>query len=198
MKNISLVINAILIVAVAVLFYLQLGGKNDNKSKTQNIVTSSEGLNIVYFNSDSLLSNYKMYEDERKELETMSLEYEKKLSVDQKTFEKEAREFQQRAEFLTITDREARQEKLMRKQQDLMQLQEQLTGQLARDEAAVTEKIYESIEVYLKEFVQDKNISYVFSYARGGGIWYANVANDITNELIEELNKRYAEKKKAE
>jgi len=198
MKQINLIINVILSVAVAILFVLHFssGGK---KSSSGNVSANlnAEGLNIVFFNADTLLANYKMYDDEKAELLSKSTEYEKKFANDQRTFEKEAREFQQRAEFLTITDREARQEKLVRKQQELMQLQEKLSGQMARDEAEMTEKIFETIEAYLKEYVADKNINYVLSYSRGGGIWYANEAHDVTSDLLEELNKRYKAKKKA-
>ncbi|MFN4123776.1 MAG: OmpH family outer membrane protein [Flavobacteriales bacterium] len=196
-NNTSLIFNVVLTIAVVVLFILQFTSKPSKSGPTSSGSTSSgEGLNIVYFNADSLLANYKMYDTEREELKKKSQEYENRLAGDQRTFEKEAREFQQRAEFLTITDREARQEKLMRKQQELMQLQEKLSGQLMRDEAEMTERIFDTIEAYLKEYVADRNIHYILSYSRGGGIWYANSENDITDDLIAELNKRYEKAKK--
>lgn len=196
-NNTSLIFNVVLSIAVVVLFILQFTNKPGKSTPTSaGTNNSGEGLNIVYFNADSLLANYKMYDTEREELKKKSQEYENRLAGDQRTFEKEAREFQQRAEFLTITDREARQEKLMRKQQELMQLQERLSGQLMRDEAEMTERIFDTIEAYLKEYVADQKIDYILSYSRGGGIWYANPENDITSELISELNKRYEKAKK--
>ena len=192
MKKTSLIINAVLAIAIAILFYLQLSGDSKSSSGSYTGASASgEGLKIVFFNADSLLTNYRMYDVEREELKKKTQEYESRLAGDQRSFEKEAREFQQRAEYLTITDRESRQEKLMRKQQELMQLQEKLSGQLMRDEAEMTERIFDTIEAYLKEYVAEKNIHYVLSYSRGGGIWYANPANDITEDLVAELNKRF-------
>ncbi|MFT4804859.1 MAG: outer membrane protein, partial [Psychroserpens sp.] len=89
MKNLSIILNIVLFVAVAFLFYKQFEG---GATKVQSI-NDSDGstiafndVAIAYVNSDSLLTNYKLTE-----------EIAEKLADKQGKFEKE---YQNRAEGL--------------------------------------------------------------------------------------------------
>jgi outer membrane protein len=106
-------------------------------------------------------------------------------------------EFQQRAEFLTITERESREKKLGQKQQELMQLEQNLSDQLAEKEAAVNKQIFTNVENFLKEYAKKNNFTYVVSYMPGGQIWYTNPALDITADMIKHLNEEYEKTKTA-
>jgi outer membrane protein len=43
----------------------------------------------------------------------------------------------------------------------------------------------------MKEYAKTNNIDVVLSYTRGGAVWYASEAIDLTASVIEELNKEY-------
>ncbi|MFM2285271.1 MAG: hypothetical protein RLZZ543_768 [Bacteroidota bacterium] len=196
MKSINLLFNVVLSVAVIVLFALHFSGKKSGASASGGAsAAGTEGLNIVFFDSDSLSNGYEMFKDERSKMEQKTKEAESSFIAEQKKFEKEANEFQQRAQFLTITDKEAKQEKLYREQQRLMQLEQTLTADLQNQESEVNKKIFDSIEVFLKEYAKEKGYTYVLSYTRGGGIWYAEKSLDITGDILKELNDRYKNKK---
>ena len=66
MKNLSLIINAILAVAVIVLFVLVLNIKSNSSNKQVNthegVITTGK-LPIAYINIDSLLLNYQFAKD---------------------------------------------------------------------------------------------------------------------------------------
>ena len=67
MKNLNLFINILLVIAVVVLFALQMSSKSEKPSNSNNSINgshSSSGLNIAYVNADSLTENYEMYKDE--------------------------------------------------------------------------------------------------------------------------------------
>jgi outer membrane protein len=193
MKNLNLLINIVLVIAVTVLFALHFS--NNKKSKPGNSTDNSTGsvsnMAIAYVNADSLTANYQMYKDELAAASERSASAEEKFSAEQRKFEKDANEFQQRAQFLTITDREAKQEKLVRRQQELMQLEQQLAGDLQRQEAEVTKRIFDTIDVFIKSYAVEKELNYILSYARGGGVWFADPRFDITPEVLKELNARY-------
>jgi outer membrane protein len=76
-----------------------------------------------------------------------------------------------------------------------MQLEQTLTADLQNQESEVNKKIFDSIEVFLKEYAKEKGYTYVLSYTRGGGIWYAEKSLDITGDILKELNDRYKNKK---
>ena len=196
MKSLNLLINVILSVAVIVLFALHFSSKKSVASETKTMVNAKSGsLNVVFFNSDSLMSQYEMFIDERAIMETKTKQAENNFIAEQKKFEKEANEFQQRAQFLTITDKEAKQEKLYSEQQRLVQMEQTLSAQLQKEEAEVSKRIFDTIEVFLKDYAKEKNYTYVLSYTRGGGIWFADQGLDVTTDVVKILNERYKNKK---
>ncbi|MCK5170748.1 MAG: OmpH family outer membrane protein, partial [Bacteroidales bacterium] len=70
MKQLSLIINGVLVIAVAALFFLNFSTKGELKelkegmTNTKAVNTSgSSNANIAYINIDSLLFNYRLSED---------------------------------------------------------------------------------------------------------------------------------------
>jgi len=197
MKNVNLILNVILTMAVVVLFALYF---NDKKSggdgvSSAAVAAATTNLRIAFFNSDSLMAQYEFFKVERAKLEEETKRAEQELVGKQKAFEKEATEFQQRAQFLTITEKESKQEKLYMQQQQLGQLEQQLTNKLSQQESEVNKQIFDTIETFLKDYAKKNGFTYVLSYARGGGIWYAESKLDITADMLKILNEQYANKK---
>ena len=52
MKNLSLILNAVLLVAVGILYYLHFSGKNDQPASS-GFVTEGGNLALAFINSDS-------------------------------------------------------------------------------------------------------------------------------------------------
>src|SRR5262249_46582728 len=77
MKNLSLILNAVLIVAVGVLYYLHFS----HRPGAANPATSQEvgDLKIAYINSDSVLHNYEYFKASRERLETKGKKLEQDL-----------------------------------------------------------------------------------------------------------------------
>ena len=68
--------------------------------------------------------------------------------------------------------------------------------QLAEEEQVKLRLIHNSIIEYLKEYNADKGYHLILSNTFGGPLLYGNPANDITKEVLEGLNKKYAADKK--
>jgi outer membrane protein len=198
MKNINLIFNVLLTMAVVVLFALHFSGKSGGgKSAADNVAEASSNLRIAYFNSDTVRENYELFKVEKIAIEAEMKNAEDRLVGEQKKFQKDVQEFQQRAEFLTITERESREQKLGRRQQELMQLEQQLTDDLQSKEAGVNKRIFDNVEAFLKDYAKKNNFSYVISYIPGGQIWYTNPALDISKDMLDALNADYAKNKTA-
>jgi outer membrane protein len=197
MKNINLIFNVVLTMAVAVLFALHFSGDAKDNSTAEAVAKASSDLRIAYFNSDSIRTQYAMFTVEKEKMEAEMKQAEDRLMAEQKKFQADVGEFQQRAEFLTITERESREKKLGQKQQELMQLEQNLSDQLAEKEAAVNKQIFTNVENFLKEYAKKNNFTYVVSYMPGGQIWYTNPALDITADMVKHLNEEYEKTKTA-
>ena len=70
MKDLSLILNAVLLVAVGVLFYLHFSGSKPAVSGGGGTLTGAPGeLKIAYVNSDSILQNYDYLKANKVQLE---------------------------------------------------------------------------------------------------------------------------------
>ncbi|MES2837797.1 MAG: OmpH family outer membrane protein [Bacteroidota bacterium] len=207
MKNISLVFNAVLAVAVAILFYLHFSSKNGNSNaKNEIVITDSTGAKtplvvdlkpsqFVYVNSDTLLEKFEMTKVIRKELESSRKASENSFQAKVQAFQSEIQDLQERAANMTQEQGEAKQRELAQREQQLGEMQAQLQEQLGKKEADKTEALHKFISDYLKRNYSDKYM-YILGYSQGGGILLANDSLDITNEVIKGLNAEYNATKK--
>ncbi len=196
MKNVSLSLNIVLLIAVAVLYYLHFSAKKPEQIKAP--VKSSVGISgesIAYVNTDSLLRNYTLYSEKRELLQKKQMEVESRLYKEQAGFERKVADFQQKVAKHLITRREAEdwEKRLAKQQENLMKLKNSLTNELMLAEQTITKDLQDSIVSFLKSYNKGINYSYIISSS--GGILYGDENLDITNVVIKGLNDRYAGKK---
>ena len=92
---------------------------------------------------------------------------------------------------------------IQRQQNDLQQLQARLESELANETAKFNEALRDSLNNFLKAYNKDKKYDIILSKA-GDNILFADKKFDITQDIINGLNKRYkpsakkADDKKAE
>ncbi len=109
-----------------------------------------------------------------------------------KGFEQEVATFQQTGGNMTPNQARAKQDELVQKEQNLMTYRNNLMQELSADEAKMMNDIYEQVQSYIKEYAVENGIDIILSYTRGGAMWYANEAIDVTASVVEGLNKKYA------
>jgi outer membrane protein len=192
MRNISLVLNIILVLAVAYLYYLHFKktDSQDNTFQAPKIIPVS-GAGIVYVNSDSLLSEYLFYKNEKDGFEKAQDKIQSELKSQSDRLQSEVETYQQQAVGMTDMERAQKEEQLAMKQQQLMQRKDELINKLDEDQAKSSEELYMRLNNYLKKYNEGKNYNYVLGYQKGGGILFANDSLNITGEVIEGLNKEY-------
>ncbi|GAB3177765.1 hypothetical protein GCM10027291_42150 [Telluribacter humicola] len=147
----------------------------------------------MYVQVDSLLTNYDFFKETKKELENKRFQLENDLTTRGRSLENEIAFFQQRAQTMTLDQARATEQQLMKKQQDLVQYRDRSAQQLAQQEADKNEMLYKQIQEYIKKYNDDNNYEYVLGYSQGGGILYADTTLNVTQKMIEGLNKEYSE-----
>ena len=72
MKKVNLILNIVLVLAVAALYVLHFTGnsKTENTASTEDSRITAGSGDIVYINLDTLVNQYDMYNDLRTELES--------------------------------------------------------------------------------------------------------------------------------
>ncbi len=199
MKNLSMMLNVVLIIAVAVLYYLHFKGKEsivsaEAKQNQSFIPLPSTG--IVYINSDSLLDQYEFYKNERSKFEASQNKIKNELKSQGENLQGEVELYQKQAIGMTDLERAKKEEQLTMKQQQIMQRKEELLSKLDEEQGKSSEELYMRLNQYLKKFNKTRNYNFVLGFQKGGGILFANDSLNITKDVVEGLNKEYLEEKK--
>lgn len=194
--------NIVLLIAVVILFIFHFTKDKAEKEAVakkpvEHAVVSSGGSSAIAFvNSDLLLEKYALVEKLARQLETESRKKDVDFSTQQKEFEQEAAYFQESVANQSLNEQSAQRiyEQLMAKQQELYQLQEQFTAQLAQKEFEMNVVLLDSVRNYLERMNQGKKYDFILNYNASGSILQANNSFDITEEVLEGLNNEYNEK----
>ncbi len=201
MKNTNYIINGVLAVAVIVLFILQFSKGKNTDGNTSDAVTDSTytRLPIAYIRTDSLLSNYNYYKD-LSEMALSKIENQRaSLNLRGQQLQKEIIEFQQKAQinaFLSDDRRQQEQIRLSRKQQELEEAAGRAEQELAREQAKMQMQLSDTIVNAIKIFNESKKYQVIFSNVGTDNFYFIEDAYDITREVIDFLNARYAPQKK--
>lgn len=202
MKKGNLIINVVLVVALAVLYVLHFTGtekeiKADEKPEKQNTVKTDFGddIAIAYVNIDTLLNNMLMYADLNENLTGKQQRLENNFASDYRSFEQEIVNFQDKVQKGLLTRREAAdiETQLSNRRLELENRRNDYLMELQEENLVSQNKVINYIMEYLEEFNNDGKYRYIFSYSFGGGLLYASDALDITSEVLEGINKKYSE-----
>jgi len=196
-NNTSLIWNIVLTLAVAVLFFLHFSSKPDGGSAVADGGVVA-GRRTVYVQVDSLLKNYEFFKETKKELENKNFQLENELNTKGKSLQNEVAFFQQKAQTMTPDQARSIEAQLMKKQQDLVAYRDQSAQALQQEEGKKNEQLYKNIRAYMEKYNKENGYEYVLGYSLGGGILFANPSLDVTQKIIEGLNKEYAGTAKAD
>ncbi|GAB3980493.1 hypothetical protein GCM10028806_48160 [Spirosoma terrae] len=194
MKNASLILNAVLAIAVAVLYYLHFKDRQPETASVSAVPAEAKGKNIVYVNVDSLLTKYEYFKDTQKVLESKRFQLENDLAAKGRNLQNKVAFFQQRAATMTQEQGRATEASLQKEQQDILAFRERAAQNLAVEEQDKNKELYDQIFDYLKKQNAQNKYEFVLGYTKGGGILFADPSNDQTSKILAGLNQEYQAK----
>ena len=189
MKNLSIALNVVLVIAVGVLYVFHFSGE-----KKETVTTVAGEGAVVYVNTDSLLSNYKFAVDLNEKFLKKQEDSRTDFNFKAQKLEKEAIEFQRKLQnrgFLTEARAKEAQQKLLEKQQNLQQLDRKLSNELMTEQNANSKRLFDSVTNYLTVYNADKKYSLILSTTKGGNVLLSQDGLDVTKDIIDGLNSRY-------
>lgn len=195
MKNLSIVLNIVLLVAVAVLYVLHFSGGKTAHTKTSLSDTSAIDLKVAYINSDTVLKYYEYLKVNKEQLEAKT----KKMDQDYRNramgLQNEIAAYQRNVKNMTYGQVQATEEDLGKKQQNLQMYQQSLAQQLMQEEAKLNKELYDRVTAYLKNYGQERGLQLVLKYDPTSDMLYGSDVLDITQEVISGLNDAYKNEK---
>lgn len=192
MKNLSLALNVLLLVAVAVLYYLHFSARSPGQAGGSMIANASGNPLIAFINADSVLKNYKYLDVRRKELEEKTKKLDQEYRNRAQGLQNDITNYQRNVGNLTLSQARALEEDLQKKQQNLRVYEQTLTQELMGEEAKLNKELYDRVTAFLKKYGQSNGLHIVLKYDPSSDVLFAGDSLDITPEVIAGLNSEYA------
>lgn len=195
MNKIQIVVDVVLVAAVVALFAIFFSRKPANgAAEPVSAAVSGEALPIAYLNVDSLLTNYAFAQDASERLMQKQEDARLKLNTKARSLQNEMADFQRKLDnnaFLSRDRAEKEQQRLIKKQQDLQELEAKLTEDIMLENQTLNMQLADTLTQFLQTFNADGRYQIILSNTAKDNILMAADQYDITNEVIAGLNKRY-------
>ena len=150
--------------------------------------SAAGGVKIAYVEVDSLMTQYEFCKEFTLTLQKKSNNARNTLNQKGQQLQNAAANFQQKLQNNGFTSRE--QAAIQRQQQSLQELQGRLENELAQETQKYNEALRDSLMNFLAAYNEDKKFDLILT-KQGDNILYAAKRFDITNDVINGLNKRY-------
>lgn len=208
MKNVSLALNGLMLIAIAVLFWLHFSSKSSSPTKQINF--GEKNMKIAFVDVGKLDSNYKFITEKRSVMEKKVAGMRNSLGDKEQYFAVMQQKLQDEAAVLendskiSMTDKfnkqkdlQARYEKLQQDYSTFVRQKEEmergLDDELTKFNKEMMDNLFENINKYNAEQKYD----YILAKQQLGGILAANDSLDITDDILKMLNDQYdAQEKK--
>jgi len=194
MKQFSIAFNIVLLIAVAVLYYLHFSGTKKTIPATRTAVSSgkdscADGHLIAYVDLDSLNNNVTYIKERKKELEAEQKQIASEYENAYRQMEADKNNFLKKGNAITQKEAEEFQGQLMRRQQEVESNKQTKGQRLAATGASIMENIQSKLKAYIDEYNKDKKYSYIFATGSGvDNILYKDSVYNITSDIVKGFN----------
>jgi len=196
MKNLSVILYVVIFLAIGGLYLLHFtGGRKNSQSESASSVPAGA---IAYVNIDSMIVKFDLFTDRRNELLEKQKTAEAELNSKGTQYERGARDYQDKVSKGLVTRATAAQmeQALLQQQQELVNLRDQLQSNLMEEEQVMNRQVIDYITTFLEKNKAEYNYQYIFGKSFGSMILYSDSTLDITQKVLDALNKQYQSEKK--
>ncbi|MFD0931848.1 OmpH family outer membrane protein [Psychroflexus salinarum] len=152
----------------------------------------------AYVDNTVLIQDYYKMKSTEARFEKKSQALSDELDSVAGEFQKEVQEFQQGMDRMSTANREKRQNELMQKQQMLQQRQQQKSQMLRQESDQAIDSLISEVKDLVAKYGEERGYAYIFGSNESANIMYAKEGLDITEDVLEELNKTQDKKNETE
>ncbi len=196
MNKIQIIVDVILAAGIVALFVLFFSARKPAGEAVA--AAPAEGaLPVAYLNLDSVLLNYQFAVEANDKLMSQQEDARLKLNTKANTLQREYVDFQRKLEnnaFLSRERAESEQNKLVRKQQELQDLEAKLTNEIMQQNQELNLQLTDTLNSFLEQFNADGRFQIIFANTAKDNVLQAAEGYDITAEVVDGLNARYQKK----
>ena len=200
MKNTSLILSVISLVAVVVFGILFL--TKDGSSKTEasaeegSAVAAAKG-DIVYIDLDRILMEYDMANDLRSVVETKVQNIQAEVNRRGQKLEKEVASYQEKIQkgLMTRSVAEVQGQKLQQQEIDFNNYAAQKQQEINEEQVVMMNQLGDAIQTFITKYNEEKQYAMILTNSGGAPVIAADAALDITEDVLAGLNEEYIKTK---
>lgn len=171
---------------------------NNNASTTKTSsadqTNSTAGFKTAYIDTEKLMKEYQEFKDFEAKFKSMSDRMKNELDSDAKKFQKDVMDLQRQAQANGMEWAQKRQAELEKRQQTLAQKEQNYMKKFQEESAVERDSMVTQMKDFIKGYSKDKGYDYVFGTGDAATVLYAKEQYDLTEEVLQLLNKQYEEK----
>ena len=200
MKNTSLILSIISLIAVVVFGVLSLN-KDGKKAEVAvegegTEVTAQKG-DIVYIDLDRILMEYDMANDLRSVVETKAQNIQAEVTRRGQKLEKEVAAYQEKIQkgLMTRSVAEVQGQKLQQQEIDFNNYAAQKQQEINEEQVVMMNQLGDAIQTFINKYNEEKKYAMILTNSGGAPVITADPALDITEAVLAGLNEEYIKTK---
>ena len=200
MKNTSLILSIISLIAVVVFGILSLTKGNSEAEATAEGEVATEAAYkgaIVYVDLDRILTEYDMANDLRSVVETKVQNIQAEVNRRGQKLEKDVAAFQEKIEkgLLTRSVAEAQNQKLQQQDIEFQNYAAQKQQEIQEEQIVMMNQLGDAIKTFIDKYNEEKQYAMIITNSNGAPVITADAALDITDDVLAGLNEEYIKTK---
>lgn len=194
MKHFSLVLNIVLLLAVAYLYYFAFSGTKPSAVAAKlSSYRASDSNNyrppLAYVELDSLNEKITFIKEKRKELEAEMKGIEQEQENGYRGLQAQKDNFLKRGAAITEEEAQVFQGKLIEQQQRIDSRKQEMSQKLSEKSFGIMEGIQKKLKDFLSDYNKDKKYMYIFTTGTGlDYMVFKDSSLNITNDVIQGMN----------
>lgn len=144
---------------------------------------------IVYVDAIKLVNGYKGMQAARQEFEQKTAAWQANLDTLKNELEGKIKEYQATQSKLSAKEKALTEELLQTKQDQFINYQNIITEKIQKEDQELTTKVLGKVNDYIKKYGEEKGYAIIMAATQYGNIVYAEKGKDITEQVLEGLNK---------
>lgn len=200
-SKILIICNAVLLLGLIGIYIIHFAGVG-TKSKVNADATAplekEGGLTIAYVNTDTLLAKYQYAIEMEKELYAYKEQQEKYYQQQVTSFQNDYQNYLKNGANLTLTQQQQKEAELKARAEKMATLEQELMAKVAERQVSENTKLLNAVFAFIREYnAANQQFDIILRKTfNDSPTLYLNPGMDITDEIIEGLNKEYESLKK--
>ena len=199
MKNTSLILSVISLIAVVVFGVLTLtkGGKQAEPATEEAATEAAQKGDIVYVDLDRILMEYDMANDLRSVVETKVQNIQAEVNRRGQKLENDVKSFQEKLDkgLMTRSVAEVQSQKLQQDELDFNNYAAQKQQEINEEQVVMMNQLGDAIQTFLNKYNEEKQYAMILTNSGGAPVITANASLDITDDVLAGLNDEYIKTK---